>query len=77
MEYNVEKKSAFKNFCLKLRLKRLESQRREEICNFILKYPGHAAKMDNIETRINSDSLKKIDFKIKAIRRLIEQSNKN
>jgi len=77
MAYNVDGKSVFKTFCLKRKLRRLENKRNSEIVSFILSHPSQAARMDNLEKNINSETLKIIDFKIKAIRRLLDQYNKN
>lgn len=71
------KRSALKTFCLHIRLKRLEAQRMQEIEKFIARNPVQAAKMDNIEKKFQSELFQEIDFKIRAIQRLLDQPSKN
>jgi hypothetical protein len=77
MAYNIENNSTFKTFCLRRKLRKLENKRNNEIVSFILSHPSQAARMDNLEKNINSDTLREIDFKIKAIHRLINQFSNN
>lgn len=77
MVYKIESKKIIRKFCLKRKIKTLESKRDNEIISFILSNPSQAARADNIVKSINSDSLDAIDLKIKALRRLLTQYSKN
>ncbi len=77
MVYKIESKKIIRKFCLKRKIKILESKRDNEIISFILSNPSQAARADNIVKSINSDSLDAIDLKIKALRRLLTQYSKN
>jgi hypothetical protein len=77
MNFKIENKSALKTFCLRRKLRNLEYKRDKEISTFIEFHPTQAARMDNIEKNINSESLKAINFKITAIQRLLSQYSKN
>ena len=77
MAFKIENKNSLKIFCLKRKLRNLEYKRNKEIITFIEFHPAQAAKMDNIEKNINSESLKAISFKIKALERLLSQYSKN
>lgn len=73
----VISKKNLKTFCLTRKLKSLEKKRSREIVNFIALYPQQAAKMDDLERNINSESLREISFKIEAINRLLNRFNHN
>ncbi len=77
MVYKIESKKIIRKFCLKRKIKTLESKRDNEIISFILSNPSQAARADNIVKSINSESLDAIDLKIKALRRLLTQYSKN
>lgn len=77
MTYKIENKTVLKNFCLKRKLRALENKRNREIVSFIEAHPGQAAKMDNIENTINSETMREVEFKIRAIRRLLSKQGKN
>jgi molybdopterin-guanine dinucleotide biosynthesis protein A len=77
MVYNTENKSVFKKFCLKRKLRSLERKRNSEIVSFIESHPTQAARMDNLEKNINSESFREINFKINAINRLMSIQSKN
>ena len=77
MVYKIESKKIIRRFCLKRKIKTLESKRDNEIISFILSNPSQAARADNIVKNINSDSLDAIDLKIRALRRLLTQYSKN
>lgn len=77
MVYKIEGKKIIRKFCLKRKIKTLESKRDNEIISFILSNPSQAARTDNIVKSINSESLDAIDLKIRALRRLLTQYSKN
>ncbi len=77
MVYKIESKKIIRKFCLKRKIKTLESKRDNEIISFILSNPSQAARADNIVKSINSESLDAIDLKIRALRRLLTQYSKN
>jgi hypothetical protein len=77
MVSKTKNKSVFNKFCLKRKLRILEEKRNKEIISFIMSHPIQAAKMDDLEKNMNSDSLSAIDFKIKAIRRLLSKYSQN
>lgn len=77
MIYSIEKNNTLKVFCLRRRLRKLKNKRNNEIASFILSCPNQAARMDNIEEDINSESIKALNFKIQSITRLLKQYNNN
>lgn len=77
MVFNKENKNTFKTFILKLKLKKLEQERNSVIVSFIALNPKRAAKTDNLEKVIDSQMFDLIEFKIKAINRLLVKIGKN
>lgn len=77
MVYKIESKKIIRKFCLKRKIKILESKRDDEIISFILRNHRQASRVDNIVKTINSDSLDAIDLKIKALRILLVRYSKN
>jgi hypothetical protein len=77
MAYNIEKSKTVKKFCLRIKIKKLEKKRNEEIFSFISANPSRAAKTDNIETEMKSDSFDDVNLKIKAVRRLLLKYSNN
>lgn len=70
-----KKISPLKIFCLKLKLKRLEAKRGQEISNFIAMNPVQASRMDNVEKYLASHTLKRTISKIKALERILKNKN--
>lgn len=73
MVFNGAGKKIFKLFCLKRKLRLLEKNRDREIMSFILANPSQAAKTDNLEQIINSETLRVVNVKIRAARRLLSR----
>lgn len=67
----------FKKWCLKIKLKQLESKRDREILSFIESHPSQAAKLDDLTNYIHTANFKELEHKIKALRRLIRITYKN
>lgn len=77
MVSKIKNKGVLNAFCLKRKLRMLEEKRNKEIISFIMSHPSQAAKMDDLEKNINSDSLRAVDFKIKAVKRLLSKYSQN
>ncbi len=78
MIYKIEENSMFKVFYLKRKLKSLESKRSSVITEFILTYPEQAARMDDVAKYISSTTtMKDLEFKIKAVNRLLSKVSNN
>lgn len=67
-----KKISPLKKICLKLKLRRLEAHRSQEVSDFIAMNPSRASKMDNIEKNLTHKSFQDTVSKIRAIKRILK-----